>query len=258
MSDLPIALQLYTLRNVSDSLDEILAHAAAAGYRGVETAGTKGLAPEELAALLEKHNLEAASMHMGMAALADDVDGQIAYAQALNCKFLTISSIPQDARPDSAQGWQELGRHFGTLGATCAQAGIRLCYHNHDFEFARFDGLFALEWMLDAAPDQTLYWQPDLAWITRGNADPLQLLAQYAGRCPLSHIKDLHPAGTGEDEKGFADVGYGTLDWDALLPAVAQAGIEWYIVEHDWPVEPMRTIQRSYEYLQQKLVELQA
>ncbi|MEX1018996.1 MAG: sugar phosphate isomerase/epimerase [Litorilinea sp.] len=252
MSTAPIALQLYTLRFVSESMDAILAHAAAAGYRGVETAGTKGLAAAELADLLQKHSLEAASMHTGVAALAEDVAGQIAYAQALDCGYLTISSIPQDARPTDAAGWQALGQQFGEYGAACAQAGIRLCYHNHDFEFARVEGRYALEWMLDAAPD-TLHWQPDLAWVTRGHADPLAMLEQYAGRCPLIHVKDLHPNGQGEDEKGFADVGYGIMDWDALLPAAAKAGAVWYIVEHDLPAEPIRTIQRSYTYLAEKL-----
>jgi sugar phosphate isomerase/epimerase len=253
MTTASIALQLYTLRNVTDSMDEILAHTAAAGYRGVETAGVKGLAAAELAELLQKHNLQPASMHVGMADLAQNLKDHIAYAQALGCGYLTISSIGQDARPGDAAGWQALGRQFGEYGASCAEAGIRLSYHNHDFEFARFDGRYALEWMLDAAPADTLYWQPDLAWVTRGDADPLAMLQQYAGRCLLIHVKDLHPAGQGEDEKGFADVGYGVMDWDALLPAAAQAGAVWYIVEHDWPAEPLRTIQRSYEYLSKKL-----
>lgn len=252
MSTAPIALQLYTLRFVSDSMDEILGHAASAGYRGVETAGTKGLAAAELAELLQKHSLEAASMHVSVQALADDLEGQIAYAQALDCGYLTISSIPQEARAEDAAGWQALGRRFGEYGAKCADAGIHLCYHNHDFEFARVEGRYALEWMLDAAPD-TLYWQPDLAWATRGHANPVALLQQYTGRCPLIHVKDLHAAGQGEDEKGFADVGFGTMDWDTLLPTAAEAGAVWYIVEHDLPGEPIRTIQRSYSYLADKL-----
>lgn len=253
MPNAPIALQLYTLRNVSNTMDEILDHAAGAGYRGVETAGVKGLEALELAALLRKHGLEAASMHVGLHALAEDLEGHIAYAEALDCGYLTISSIPQDARPADAAGWQELGRQFGEYGAACDRAGIRLCYHNHDFEFQRIDGRYALEWMLDAAPAETVHWQADLAWVTRGQADPAALLQQYEGRCPLVHVKDLHPAGSGEDEKGFADVGYGIMDWDVLLPAAARAGAVWYIVEHDWPLEPIRTIQRSYEYLSKKL-----
>jgi sugar phosphate isomerase/epimerase len=106
-----------------------------------------------------------------------------------------------------------------------------------------------IEWMLDSTDPSHLQWEPDLAWIVRGGADPLALLQKYAGRCPRIHVKDLAPAGTGEDEKGFADVGYGTLDWASLLPAARAAGAEWYIVEHDLPRDPVNTIRRSYDYL---------
>ncbi len=91
-----------------------------------------------------------------------------------------------------------------------------------------------------------LQWEPDLAWIVRGEADALALLQRYAGRCPCIHVKDLAPEGQNEDEMGFADVGYGTLNWETLLPATQAAGAEWYIVEHDLPKEPIKTIQRSY------------
>jgi sugar phosphate isomerase/epimerase len=52
---------------------------------------------------------------------------------------------------------------------------------------------------------------------------------------------------------GFADVGHGVLDWAALLPAAKAAGAEWYIVEHDLPKEPLVSIRRSFEFLQNAL-----
>ncbi len=79
------------------------------------------------------------------------------------------------------------------------------------------------------------------------------MLRKYAGRIPRVHVKDLAPAGSGQDEGGFADVGYGTVDWSAALPAIQAAGSEWYVVEHDQPRQPLTTIRRSFEFLKGRL-----
>jgi sugar phosphate isomerase/epimerase len=248
-SNLPLAVQLYSLRMLPDSFDVVLGHVADAGYRGVETIGDHGLSASEMQELLDKHNLHAISSHRSLDALEKDLDGIIAFNQATGNQVITIPFLPQELRPTDAKGWEELGARFGALGKECAAAGIRLLYHNHDFEMKRIDGKLMIEWLLDSTDPAYLQWEPDLAWIVRGEADPVALLQQYAGRCPRVHVKDLSPAGTNVEEKGFADVGYGTLDWKTLLPAARAAGAEWYIVEHDLPQDPLRTIRRSYDYL---------
>lgn len=246
---LPLAVQLYSLRNMSESLDERLAKVAELGYRGVETIGTHDLSADELGDLLQKHGLKAVSSHTNLAALSADLDDVIRFNQAIGNNTLTIPALPEAERPDNGAGWQALGKRLGELGAQVAAANMRLLYHNHAFEMERYDGRHAIEWMLDAA-EGDLQWEPDLAWIVRGEADPVALLREFAGRCPMIHVKDLAPEGEGEDEKGFADVGHGTLDWSVLLPAAKAAGAEWYIVEHDLPRDPIRTIQRSIITLQ--------
>lgn len=248
-SNLPLAVQLYSLRMMSNSLDERLGHVAAAGYRGVETIGDHGLSASALQELLDKHELQAISTHVALDALEKNLDGIIAFNQAIGNQVITIPFLAQELRPTDEAGWAALGERFGKLGKHIAAAGMRLLYHNHDFEMKRTNGKLMIEWLLDSADPAYLQWEPDLAWVVRGEADPVSLLEKYAGRCPRIHVKDLSPAGTNEEEKGFADVGYGTLDWATLLPAARAAGAEWYIVEHDLPSDPLRTIRRSYDYL---------
>jgi sugar phosphate isomerase/epimerase len=232
---------------MTDPFDAVLGHVAAAGYAGVETIGDHGLSAPALLDLLHKHGLQAVSTHVGLPKLEADFDGVVAFNQTIGNSVLVIPALPQDVRPSDAAGWSQVGRRLESLGQRATDAGMRLLYHNHAWEMEPLQGKPALDWMMEAAPN--LEWEPDLAWIVRGEADPLALLARYAGRCPRIHVKDLSPAGQNEEEKGFADVGYGTLDWAALLPAAKAAGGEWYIVEHDWPQQPLRTIQRSYDFL---------
>lgn len=249
---LPIAVQMYTLRHLTDPLDQVLAQVAAIGYRGIEALGDHGMSAEAFRDLLNKHGLQAVSTHVQLQALEENLESIMAFHQAIGNSVLTIP-VPPKERPTDAASWQALGRRLDKLGEQVTRNGMQLLYHNHAWEMELFDGKRALDWMMESADPAHLQWEPDLAWVVRGGADPLELLARYTGRCPRIHAKDLAPEGQGEAEKGFADVGHGTLDWAALLPATKAAGGEWYIVEHDWPSDPLRTARRSFDFLSSRL-----
>ena len=248
-NNLPLAVQLYSMRMMTDSFDQVLGYVAAAGYRGVETINDHGMSASALQELLEKHQLKAISSHAGLSNLEKDVDGVIAFNQAIGNQVITVPSIPAELRGDTEAAWVAVGERLAKLGKHIAEAGMRLLYHNHDFEMKPINGKLAIEWMLDSTDPAHLQWEPDLAWIVKGSADPALLMKKYTGRVPRIHVKDLAPAGTNEAEKGWADVGHGTLDWTTLLPVAHAAGAEWYIVEHDFPSDPPRNIQRSFDFL---------
>ena len=64
------------------------------------------------------------------------------------------------------------------------------------------------------------------------------------------HAKDVAAP---DDEGSFADVGYGTLDWSAILAAAADTPLTWYIVEHDHPGDPVQNVIRSFDFLEAAL-----
>ena len=259
MSQIPnVAVQMYTLRSLfmgstpAMTLDEVLAAVAAAGYAGIETFGTLEPAAEEMAALLQKHGLRVVSAHVGMGMLEYDLEGVAAYHKALGNDTVAIPWMDVPSRPTTAAGWTDMGRRLNALGARANDAGLRLLYHNHDFEMVEMDGRTALEWMFDATTPGNLGAEVDIAWVVRGGQEPLRLLAELAGQLPRLHVKDVAPAGENADEGGHADVGAGTLDWATLLPAAMQAGVEWLVVEHDQPADPIGSIQRSAAFLRDR------
>jgi sugar phosphate isomerase/epimerase len=248
---LPIAVQLYTLRNVQMPFDQLLGEVAALGYQGVETTSNHGQSADEMNALLDEHGLQVVSAHVGLPKFESEFDETIAFNKAVGNTTLVVPWVPETLRAPNAAGWQALGRQLSDLSKRVQDAGLRLLYHNHAFEMEPIEGRLAIEWMLEAAPE--LGFEIDLAWVQRGGQNGVQLLQQYNGRCPRVHCKDLAAEGQGQDEMGFADVGHGVLDWSALLPAAKAAGAEWYIVEHDLPKEPLTSIRRSFEFLSGKL-----
>ena len=98
----------------------------------------------------------------------------------------------------------------------------------------------------------------DLCWITVGGQDPLKYFAQYPGRFPLVHVKDLtkmpNVSASGGQNLGdtlseMTEVGSGMIDWKKIFAQSDKAGVKHYFVEHDHPKDPFDSARKSYEYL---------
>jgi len=252
---LPIAVQLYSLRDLPGSFDETLAQVAAAGFGAVESLGDHGYSAAEMRALLAGHGLQVVSAHVQIDTLRDQsqLGDIIAFNQAIGNDTLVVAYVPWLRGETRAQVYQETGQLLGTLGRRCKEAGMRLLYHNHNWEMASIDGKLAIDWLFESADPEHLGFEPDLAWIAAANVDPVALLHRYAGRCPRVHIKDLAPRDAASATVVMADVGDGTLSWPPLLAAARDAGAAWYIIEHDNPADPIASVSRSLRYLRQAL-----
>lgn len=254
---LPIAVQLYSLRMLSGSFDDTLAKVVGVGYTAVETVGNHGCTATEMRALLNKHGLQVIASHLSLDELRNNLPEVIAFNQAIGNDTLVAPYIPYLVGEKRAGVFQETGQLLDKLAQRCQTEGMRLLYHNHHWEMVEIDGKLALDWLFDSA-GESLGFEPDLAWITFAGVDPILLLRRYTGRCLRVHVKDLGNTDPNSpdqvmDGAVIADVGSGSLDWPALLPAARDAGATWYIVEHDNPRDPVINVSNSLAYLQQQL-----
>ncbi|KXU36638.1 hypothetical protein AXK11_03630 [Cephaloticoccus primus] len=227
--DKPVAMHMHWLRDMA-SEEAQFETVRAAGVRLVEISGRQSLSAEELKALLDKYELRTIGMYVGgldggLNELRNNLDGLVAFNKAIGNRVLVVPSVPREERPDTAQGWIALGRELGQLAERAAAAGMLLAYHNHDFEMVEFGGKTALELLFESAVS-ALKAEVDVAWVARGGRDPAEMLERLSGRVYSIHAKDNWPEGEGEAERGFADVGSGVLDWAAILPAAARAGVQ--------------------------------
>lgn len=243
----PIAVQMYTLRNVA-SLEDQLKIVHDAGVRAVETVGTQGVSAGELKQLLDRYAIRAVSTHAPLSDLRSSLDEVVAFNTSIGNTTLVVPYLQEDQRPADAAGWVALGQELGAMADAVQARGMSLAYHNHDFELVDFDGKTGLELMFEAAGPKLLA-ELDLAWIARAGADPVAFLGKFGGRVFAIHAKDNAPPGQAEDEMGFAAVGKGVLDWDAILPAAQAAGVQWYIIEHDQPLDPAAVVKTGAAYL---------
>lgn len=242
----PLAVQLYTLRTLTIPPDELLAAVAQTGYTGVELAGNYGLPAEVLRAKVEANGLQVVSAHVSLEMVEADLPGVVKFQKAVGNDTIIVPWVAENVRGATAASWEALGRRLNQLGRRCRMAGMQFMYHNHDFEMKVIDGKPAIEWLLGAAEPENVGFEMDVAWVEFGGQSVTDLLARYAGRVSRIHAKDL---GDDAAQRGLADVGSGKLDWNAILPAAKAAGVEWLIVEHDQPTDPIASIQRSHAFL---------
>jgi sugar phosphate isomerase/epimerase len=244
-----LSIQLYTLRSMND-LDTILDTVSAAGFRNVEGIGSHLDDAANVKAKLNARGLQFSSSHVSLAALRERPDKVIAACRLLGFEQLFMPAVPPEQRDMDAQGWRALGRELGSLAKRFADGGIRLGYHNHNWELKPKDGAkTALELLFAEAEGSNLAWQADVAWLVRGGAAPEEWLHRYRDRLISAHVKDIAPAGTKLDEDGWADVGAGVLDWHALWQTCRDCGASWMVVEHDKPSDPARCARASFAWL---------
>lgn len=250
MSQPVLGLQLFTVREqLAEDFDGTLRQVAEMGYEAVELTGTGPHTPAELRSVLDGMGLEPAGMHCGLDQLEGDLDGAIEMAQTLGMDNLVCPYLPDDRR-ESREDWLGVARSLDAIGQRCREAGLQLSYHNHSFEFVQFDGVYALDMMLENCAAENVYSELDTYWVKHGGADPVDYIHKYAGRIAILHLKDM----ADDEEQSFAEVGSGILDWPAIDEAARAAGVEYYCVEQDrCEGDPMDSALKSAEFVRELL-----
>lgn len=236
-----LGLQLYTVRASDLPLEALLATVAAAGYDGVEAVGTQGVAPERLRDALAAADLALASAHVPLTSFRADLGALVATHRTLETPLLVVPWLAPEDRPSDLAGWRTLGRELDGYGRALADEGFALAYHHHDFELAAIDGSDGLTALLEAAAPEHLGLELDTGWWAVVGRDPVAGVEGWGRRVKRLHVKDLV---AGQDPP-WVDVGDGALDVDRVVAAATAHGVPWTIVEHDAPVDPVATLQRS-------------
>jgi len=251
MAELKIALQLYTVRDLlSEDYVGTLRKVKEIGYDIVQPTGHLPYEAAEMRRIFDDIGLEAAGLHIDGDRLRHELPRWMDYAEALGTRDLVWPYMEEKYR-QSREDWTSAARIMDELGARCKEQGFRLSYHNHSFEFVRFGDTYALDLLYaHSAPDH-LYAEIDTYWVKHGGEDPVAYIRKYAGRLPILHVKDM----ADDEQRSFAEVGSGILDWQAILEAAVEAGVEYYAVEQDiCPGDPLESAAGSLKYLRMQEV----
>jgi sugar phosphate isomerase/epimerase len=229
----PVALQLYTVREqLGTDRAGILKRIAAFGYGAVEPFGILD-DPGGLRADLDAAGLSVCSVHA--MPLGDDAEAVIGAARTLGADTVIVPYLPPPRFAD-ADGVRGVAADLNEASARLAGEGLRLGYHNHDFELSSLiGGTPALE-VLAGQLDDAVLLEVDTYWAAVGGQDVAALLGRLGDRVRYLHVKD----GPIVDREDFMTaVGSGRMPVAEILAASPSA--TWHVVELDRCATDMMT-----------------
>jgi sugar phosphate isomerase/epimerase len=239
----PIGLQLYTVRDLMQAdVARTLERVAEVGYQEVEFAGYFGETPRRIRELLDGVGLRSPSAHLSLRELGRHLQRTLDLAELIGHRYLVVPSLdPEDRR--TLDDYRRVATALNRAGEAAKARGLRIAYHNHDFELKPIGGVVPYDVLLRGTDPALVFFEMDFYWMASGRADPLVYFQRHPGRFHLCHLKDMAPSGD------MADVGAGRLDFRAILRRREQAGLRHFYVEHDHPGDPLESVRASYRYL---------
>ena len=273
MSKLPVAVQVYGLRdlleNTPENFKNVMTKIKEFGYDGVELAGLYGLEPAFIKETLKEIGLTPISAHVAFADMMEDLDKVIADYKEIGVKYLVMPYMAEEYRPVNPEGFEKFLPLLNEVGQKIHDAGMTFLYHNHDFEFVKLpDGRYGYDAMFEAIPHDNLMSELDTCWCDVATGEAPEFIKKYTDRIPVVHLKDYIKKGevknmykligieTEESEGdtgyfGFRPVGFGQMIWEPVLEAAVEANADWVVVEQDehYETDPLECARRSREYL---------
>ncbi|TWD80894.1 sugar phosphate isomerase/epimerase [Kribbella amoyensis] len=237
-----IGMHLYTMREaLAEDYPGTLRRLADIGYRTVGVSGRFGHSAKEIRTFADDAGLRIVLEHVGYGRLTDDWEGALADVRTLGGEWVVVPSLPKELR--SPAGFREAAAAFTVAGRAARDAGLKLLFHNHGFDFAEVDGEVLFDILVNEVEPDLLGFELDLYWVVNGGKEPIDYFRDHPGRFPALHVKDMAEDGS------WADVGTGRLDFATMFTEAESGGVQQWLVEHDAPTDQWQSARTSYQSL---------
>ena len=245
--------QVYTIRNFCKTPEDFavsMKKLADIGYEYVQISGIGPIPAQEVADICKANNLKIILTHTNPTKIKDDTATVIAEHKIMGATYVGIGAMPGDYRKD-ADAVRQFITDFTPAAKMLEDAGMKLMYHNHDFEFEKIEGKLLLDYLVDEFPQ--IGFTIDTYWVQAGGADPAAWLEKLAGRIDTIHYKDFVWRRGAEDKRYMGVVMEGNLNWPAIFAASQKAGAKYAFVEQDncYGEDPFDCLTRSLNNLKE-------
>lgn len=234
-----IGYQLFSalaLCETKEGLLDTIRKLAELGYDGVEFFSYNDIPAGELKTFLGQCGIEACNSHVQLERWEADMEGELAYAKEAGIPCVTIPWMAPELRNEA--GYKKVADLISELVPLCKTYGLRLMYHNHEFEFEAAEGGdgCVLDMFLDNEPALAL--ELDTFWAHYAGVDPIAYMEQRKDRLGMIHVKDyesLEGGGLSGAQKmpSFCAVGTGKMDIRSIFDYAKQLAMPWVVVEQD-------------------------
>jgi sugar phosphate isomerase/epimerase len=258
-----IGLQLYSLRGaLPKDVKGVLEQISAAGYNEIETYGFSmkegffGITPKDFKAIASDNGLIVPSGHYDFNSFinegkSDFLKASIEAANTLGSHYLTVPWLHESVRK-SADDYKRIALKVNEAAVLCHDAGLKLAYHNHDFEFKTFGNTTGYEILLKETDKKLVNFELDLYWVARSGNDPFKLFKDNPGRFKMWHVKDMDKI----KREWNTEIGNGSIDFKAIFAEAKASGMEHFFVEQETNYVPnsIESVKISCDYVRNHLL----
>lgn len=237
-----VGLQTYTVRKqIENDFAGTIRKIAGLGIKNVEIADYYGTKPKDVRKMLDDVGIQSFSAQISTETLRSSLEEASEGANIIGQRYLVLGWLPPEERK-SLDDYKRLIEDLNRGSEVCKKAGIRLGYHNHDFEFEKIEGKVPYHMIVTETGDLAL--ELDVYWATKAGRDPVKMLQAHPGRIHLLHLKDMDKNG------GFTELGRGRIDFSAVLKAATESGVKHAYIEQDETMgDPFDSVKISLEHL---------
>jgi len=249
-----IAAQLYNTREYCKTpadIEATLKKIKETGFSVIQISGFGPCDPDLIAGWVKELGLEVCLTHVPWARLADPAELKKVAAEhhKYGCPIIGLGARPGDIYPNTYEGWTRFIKKANEITKQIKSEGLDFSYHNHEFEFEKWNGITAMDRFIDEVPDCLITL--DTFWVQAGGACPKNYIKKLQGRIKVVHFKDFRIVNR---NRQFAEIGQGNLDWDEIIPICKSTGITRAAIEQDgdWLTDPFNSLAMSREFLLKK------
>ncbi|MBB6730132.1 sugar phosphate isomerase/epimerase family protein [Cohnella zeiphila] len=242
--------QLYTVREFTKNEEDFrrtLRKVKEIGYETVQVSAIGPIAPERVKAAADEAGLGICATHIGFERLQKELDQVIAEHRLWNCRYVGLGSMPPQFR-SSKEGYFAFVKEIAPIAERLRAEGLQFVYHNHRFEFEKFDGeRTGLDILIEETDPNAFGIELDVFWAQAGGGQVTDWIRKVKGRMAVVHLKDMAIV---EDKAVTAEIGEGNMNIRDIVNACRETGVEWYVVEQDdCRRDPFESLAISYRRL---------
>lgn len=207
--------------------------------------------------LVGNAGLEVVSIHEDLGSIEREPEKIIEEARLFETNYVVVTGMYRFDYTN-LEKVKELTARLNQAGKVLKEAGITLCYHNHNIEFQKVDGTkTAMDVLLEETDPAYVGYELDTYWPAEAGVDVVSLMKRMGSRMKLYHINDR---GTRLSKMPITpilksdsmELGYGNMNLTGLMEQALAVDVSAVILEsHKNWVEnsPMKSLELSAKFL---------
>lgn len=245
-----VGAQGYTIRDFVKTPEDIkdsLKRLKAIGFSCFQMSAFGEIAPTELRAMLDEIGLQISVTHTNPDRILNNTQDVINDHKTFGCMDIGIGCMPEKYR-GSIEATKAFVSDFDSAARAINKAGMKLHYHNHAFEYERYDGQRVIDVMISEMNPELWGFILDLYWVQFGGTCPAAQLEALKGRVDFCHFKDMEIVNNKQEMTTVMD---GNLNFPEIFVACEKTGVRYAMIEQDDTHGrcPFGELERSYNNL---------